>query len=84
MRCCSFSLWVTLEEAQDGHVTQGVGGGVKCLATGRCCRLSRTEHYEKVSKSMLGLTDVEENTSGAVDAVDHIDRCAGEPLSDVV
>eukprot|EP00061_Rhincodon_typus_P010527 g34887.t1 len=39
--------------------------------------------YKVVSKPPLGLTDVEEATSGAADAVDHIGRCAGEHLSDV-
>eukprot|EP00061_Rhincodon_typus_P006271 g26737.t1 len=39
--------------------------------------------YKMVPKSMLGLTDVEEATSGAADAIDHIDGCAHEPLSNV-
>eukprot|EP00061_Rhincodon_typus_P007770 g29786.t1 len=39
--------------------------------------------YKAVSKTPLGLTDVEEATSGVMDAVDHIDGCAGEPLSNV-
>eukprot|EP00061_Rhincodon_typus_P003976 g21447.t1 len=39
--------------------------------------------YKMVSKSPLGLTDVEEATSGAADTVDQFDRCAGEPLSNV-
>eukprot|EP00061_Rhincodon_typus_P003146 g19401.t1 len=39
--------------------------------------------FKTVSESMLGLTDVEEATSAAADALDHIDRSAGEPLSDV-
>eukprot|EP00061_Rhincodon_typus_P003412 g20021.t1 len=33
-----------------------------------------------VFEPLLGLTDVEEATLGAADAVDHIDGCAGEPL----
>eukprot|EP00061_Rhincodon_typus_P007739 g29730.t1 len=33
--------------------------------------------YKVVSELPLGLTDVEEATSGAVDAVDHIDGCEG-------
>eukprot|EP00061_Rhincodon_typus_P009233 g32566.t1 len=60
---------VKLEKAQDGHVTQGVGG-VQVL-------------YKMVSEPPLGLSDVEEVTSGAAEAVDHIERCAGEPLSSV-
>eukprot|EP00061_Rhincodon_typus_P017713 g46538.t1 len=39
--------------------------------------------YEKVSESLLGLTDVEEATSGATDTVDQVGGCTGEPLSDV-
>eukprot|EP00061_Rhincodon_typus_P005228 g24490.t1 len=39
--------------------------------------------YKMVSESPLGLTDVEEATSGAVNTVHQVDRCAGEPLSNV-
>eukprot|EP00061_Rhincodon_typus_P006245 g26688.t1 len=39
--------------------------------------------YKAVSEPPIVLTDVEEATSGAADAIDHVDRCAGEPLSDV-
>eukprot|EP00061_Rhincodon_typus_P013365 g39695.t1 len=39
--------------------------------------------YKAVSEPLLGLTDVEEATLGAADAIDHIGGCAGEPLSDV-
>eukprot|EP00061_Rhincodon_typus_P006838 g27886.t1 len=39
--------------------------------------------YKMVSKSTLGLTNVEEATSGAADTVDQVNGCAGEPLSDV-
>eukprot|EP00061_Rhincodon_typus_P008330 g30850.t1 len=39
--------------------------------------------YKAVSEPPLGLTDVGEATSGAANAIDHIDQCAGEPLSDV-
>eukprot|EP00061_Rhincodon_typus_P003301 g19755.t1 len=39
--------------------------------------------YKTVSEPPLGLTDVEEATSEAEDAVDHVDGCAGEPLSNV-
>eukprot|EP00061_Rhincodon_typus_P008024 g30260.t1 len=82
MRCCSSSLrcHLTLEEAQDAHVTQEVRRGVKMVRDRAvfwfvACRaqmLSKT-----VSESTLGLTDVEEATSGAMDAVDQVDRCAG-------
>eukprot|EP00061_Rhincodon_typus_P004357 g22383.t1 len=36
--------------------------------------------YKMVSKSMLGLTNIERATSGAVE----VDRCADEPLSDMI
>eukprot|EP00061_Rhincodon_typus_P010863 g35463.t1 len=39
--------------------------------------------YKMVSEPLLGLTDVEEATLGAANAVDHIDGCAGESLSNV-
>eukprot|EP00061_Rhincodon_typus_P008504 g31177.t1 len=77
---------VTLEEAQDRHVTQGVAGGVKIMGDQKV--LSFVAYrvqtlYEMVSESTLGLTNVQEATSGAADTVDQVDRCAGEPLSDM-
>eukprot|EP00061_Rhincodon_typus_P016693 g45043.t1 len=39
--------------------------------------------YKTMSEPPLGLTNVEEAKSGAVDAVDQVDGCAGEPLSDM-
>eukprot|EP00061_Rhincodon_typus_P003453 g20116.t1 len=39
--------------------------------------------YKAASEPPHVLTDVEEATSGAVDAIDHISGCAGEHLSDV-
>eukprot|EP00061_Rhincodon_typus_P009084 g32287.t1 len=39
--------------------------------------------YKTISESPLGLTDVVEATSGAVDGVDLDDGCAGEHLSDI-
>eukprot|EP00061_Rhincodon_typus_P011830 g37139.t1 len=39
--------------------------------------------YKEFSEPLLGLNGIEEATSGAVDALDHIDGCASEPLSDV-
>eukprot|EP00061_Rhincodon_typus_P010103 g34131.t1 len=76
---------VTLEEAQDGHVTQGVGRGVKIVHDRKV--LSFVVNivqvlFKAVSEPLLGLTNVEEDTSGAADAIDHIERSAGEPLSD--
>eukprot|EP00061_Rhincodon_typus_P003235 g19602.t1 len=77
---------VTLEEAQDEHVTQGVGGGVKIVRNWKVLLFVENRAqapYKAISKPPLGLTDVEKATSGAVDAVDHIDGCAGEQLSDM-
>eukprot|EP00061_Rhincodon_typus_P012061 g37532.t1 len=39
--------------------------------------------YKALSKSTLGLTGVEEATSGAAEAVGQVDRCVGERLSNV-
>eukprot|EP00061_Rhincodon_typus_P002152 g16750.t1 len=77
---------VTLEEAQDGHVAQGMGGGVEVVRDWEVLSFVMTRAqvlYIAVSELLLGLTDVEEATSEAADAVDHISGCAGEPLSDV-
>eukprot|EP00061_Rhincodon_typus_P001500 g14970.t1 len=77
---------VTLEGAQDGHVTQGMGGGVEMVCNWKMLSLvvNRVQTlYKAVSEPLLGLTDVEEATSEAADTIDHIDRCAGELLSDV-
>eukprot|EP00061_Rhincodon_typus_P011155 g35963.t1 len=77
---------VTLEEAQDGHVAQGVGEGVEVVRDWKVLSFVANRPqllYKVVSMSPLHLTDVEEATSGAADAIDHISGCAGEPLSDV-
>eukprot|EP00061_Rhincodon_typus_P001519 g15007.t1 len=76
----------TLEEAHDGHVTQGVGGEVEIVREWKVLSfvVNRAQVlYKVLSEPPLGLTNVEEATLGAADAVDHIDRFAGEPLSDV-
>eukprot|EP00061_Rhincodon_typus_P012263 g37889.t1 len=39
--------------------------------------------YKMVSKSTVGLTDVDEATSGTADTADQVEGCAGEPLSDM-
>eukprot|EP00061_Rhincodon_typus_P007917 g30070.t1 len=39
--------------------------------------------YKVVSEPSFGLTNVEEATLGAADAVDRVDGCAVEPMSDV-
>eukprot|EP00061_Rhincodon_typus_P002163 g16790.t1 len=73
------SFVVILEEAQDGHVVEVVRDQeVLSFVANRVPVL-----YKAVSEPLLGLTDVEEATSGATDAIDHIDGCAGEPLTDV-
>eukprot|EP00061_Rhincodon_typus_P008803 g31741.t1 len=77
---------VTLKEAQDGHVIQGMGGGVKMVGDQKVLSFVANRAqllYKVVSEPLLGLTDVEKATSGAEDAVGHIDGCAGEPLSNV-
>eukprot|EP00061_Rhincodon_typus_P002534 g17826.t1 len=75
---------VTPEEAQDGHVVQGVGGQVEVVRDWKVLSfVANRALYRAVSEPPLGLTDVEEATSGAADAVDHIGGCAGEYLSDV-
>eukprot|EP00061_Rhincodon_typus_P016072 g44091.t1 len=77
---------VTLVEAQDGHVAQGVGGGVEMVRDWKVVLFVENRAqvlYKAGSEPPLGLTDVEETTSGAADAVDHVDGCAGAPLSDV-
>eukprot|EP00061_Rhincodon_typus_P014258 g41174.t1 len=77
---------VALEEAQDGHVTKGVGGGVKMVGNQKVllfvmCRVQML--HETVPESALGLTDVEETISGATDAVEQVGGCTGEHLSDM-
>eukprot|EP00061_Rhincodon_typus_P008061 g30329.t1 len=77
---------MALEEAQDGHVTHGVEGGIEIVRHQKALSFfgNRAQTvYKAVTEPPLGLTDVGEATSGAVDAIDHIDGCAGEPLSDV-
>eukprot|EP00061_Rhincodon_typus_P012648 g38518.t1 len=60
---------VTLEEAQVGHVTQGVKEGVKMVGDWKVLFVACRTHmlYKTVSESTLGLTNVEEATSGAAD-----------------
>eukprot|EP00061_Rhincodon_typus_P009577 g33190.t1 len=65
---------VTLEEAQDGHVTQGLGGEVKIgdrkvlsFVVDRAQML-----HETVSEPPLCFTDVKAAASGAADRVDRV------------
>eukprot|EP00061_Rhincodon_typus_P015943 g43896.t1 len=77
---------VASEEAQDGHVTQGMGGAVKMVDDRKVLSFFayRVQMlYKTFSKSMLGLTDVEKATLGAVESVDQVGRCTSEPLSDL-
>eukprot|EP00061_Rhincodon_typus_P018910 g48291.t1 len=63
---------VTLEEDQDGHVVQGVGGGDEMVPDWKVLSFvpNRAQVlYKAVSEPSLGLTDVREATSGAVDAI---------------
>eukprot|EP00061_Rhincodon_typus_P017066 g45597.t1 len=79
-------ITVTLEETQDEHVAQGAGGGVEMVCDWKMLSFVANRAqvlYKAVSKPPLGLTDVEEATTGAVDATDHIDGRTGEPLSNV-
>eukprot|EP00061_Rhincodon_typus_P001409 g14720.t1 len=71
---------VTLEEAQDGHVIQGVGEGVEVV---RDWQVLSFVLYKAVPEPPVGLIDVEEATSGTADTIDHINGCADEHLSDV-
>eukprot|EP00061_Rhincodon_typus_P000717 g12544.t1 len=74
----------TLEKAQDGRVTQGVGGNIVCDRKVLLFVAYRAQMlYKTVSESLLGLTDIEEATSGVANTIDHVDGCAGEPLSNV-
>eukprot|EP00061_Rhincodon_typus_P001075 g13650.t1 len=74
---------VTLEEAHDEDVTQGVEVGVEMVHDWKVlsCTTNRAQVlYKAVSEPPLGLIDVEEATSGAADATDHIDRSAPSPF----
>eukprot|EP00061_Rhincodon_typus_P006860 g27929.t1 len=77
---------VTLEDAQDGHIIQGVGGRVKMVCDRKVSLFVANRTYvlyKAVSEPSLGLSDVEEATPGAADTVDQVDRYAGEHLSHV-
>eukprot|EP00061_Rhincodon_typus_P008443 g31045.t1 len=71
---------VTLEEAQE------VGGGVDMVHDWKVLLFvanQAQEFHKEVSEPPLGLTNVEEATSEAADAIDHISGCAGKHLSNV-
>eukprot|EP00061_Rhincodon_typus_P005202 g24446.t1 len=72
---------VTLEEAQDGHVAQGAGGGVKMVHDRKVLLIIVYRAHmlcELVTESVL-----EETTSGTTDTGDQVGRCTGEPLLDM-
>eukprot|EP00061_Rhincodon_typus_P016662 g44992.t1 len=77
---------VTLEKAQEGHVTQGRGGGVKIVGDWKVLSFvayrSQT-FYETVIRFTLGLTNVEEATLGGTNTGDQVGGCTGEPLLDM-
>eukprot|EP00061_Rhincodon_typus_P009844 g33651.t1 len=80
------SVIVTLEDAQDGHVIQGVGGGIKMVGNRKVLSFvvyRKQMLYEMGPKSTLGLTKVQEPTLGATDTVDQVGGCTGEPLPDM-
>eukprot|EP00061_Rhincodon_typus_P006511 g27223.t1 len=63
---------VILEEAQNGHVTQGMGGIVKMVGNWKVLSFVAYRAqmlYKAVSESPLGLTDIEEATSGAAESM---------------
>eukprot|EP00061_Rhincodon_typus_P001980 g16307.t1 len=54
---------VTLEKAHDGHVTKGLGGGVKMVGNQEVVLIIAYRAQmlqESITESALGLTDVEE------------------------
>eukprot|EP00061_Rhincodon_typus_P000829 g12895.t1 len=64
----SDGIVVALEEAQDGHVVQGVRGGVEVARDGKGVVTNRAlVLHNVVSKPSLGFPDVEEATSGTAD-----------------
>eukprot|EP00061_Rhincodon_typus_P018775 g48092.t1 len=66
---------VTLEEAQDGHVTQGVGGGGKMVRDRKMLPIieyKAQKLHKMVPQSALSLTDAEEATSEGTDTVDQV------------
>eukprot|EP00061_Rhincodon_typus_P006982 g28192.t1 len=82
----TYGVVVTLEEAQDGHVTQGVRGAVKMVDKQKVLFIGVYRDQmlcKSVMESALVLTNVEETTSGAKDTVDQIGLCTGESLSNL-
>eukprot|EP00061_Rhincodon_typus_P008698 g31543.t1 len=60
------------EEAQDGHVTKGVGRGVEMAGKGKVVSIGAYGAQvlcESVTESTFGLADIVETTLGTMDAV---------------
>eukprot|EP00061_Rhincodon_typus_P009801 g33580.t1 len=70
---------VAQEKAQDGHVIQGVGRGIRMVGERKVLSFVAYRAqmlYETVSESTLCLTDVEEATLGAADTIDQVAEVA--------
>eukprot|EP00061_Rhincodon_typus_P016464 g44695.t1 len=77
---------VTLEEAQDGHVIEGMGEGIKMVGNWKVLLIlvyTAQTLCESVIESVLGLTDVDEAASGATDTADLVGGYTSESLSDL-
>eukprot|EP00061_Rhincodon_typus_P014570 g41658.t1 len=70
---------VTLEKAQNGHVTQGVGGGVEMVHDWKVLLfiMNRVQvPYKVFSEPQFGLANVEKTTSGEANTIDYTDGSA--------
>eukprot|EP00061_Rhincodon_typus_P017614 g46385.t1 len=77
---------VVLEEAQNGHVIKGVGGGVKMVDNRKVLLIiayTVQMLHQTVPESAPGLTEFKEATSGATDIVDQVGGYTDELLLDV-
>eukprot|EP00061_Rhincodon_typus_P014018 g40775.t1 len=77
---------LTLEDTLGGHVTQELGQGVKMVGKRKVLSIIAYRAQvlcKSVTESTFDLTDVEEDTSEAMDTVDWVGGCIGEPLSDL-
>eukprot|EP00061_Rhincodon_typus_P017199 g45786.t1 len=64
---------VAVEEAQDGHVAKGVGGGIKMVGKWKVVLIEVYQLKmlrETVTESALGLPNIQETASGATDSID--------------
>eukprot|EP00061_Rhincodon_typus_P009881 g33711.t1 len=79
----TFGLTLTMEEAEDGHVVWGLGGGVKVDGNQKvglvgACGVQVVR--KQVPESAFGLLDIEKTTLGAMDPVDEEIEMAGVGL----